>query len=222
MSYIRVPAAKNGPTVGLQYGQKQASPQFKAHTVSNRSFEGEYHPYSQGGGPVVAALGNAADSAVRGVFAARGFNQLEKDIAARDATTDEGGGSSLGSPRDHANLSSNNQSFMNREIGKHEWFDNIDAKARPQEAGLPTRTGMQPELPSSPDKRPAVFHGQVATVGGSSRSEPIEATHRVIEPRGIGAAPQTPTEAVQTPQSRLQKRSGKQSESLSGIDWSQY
>lgn len=225
--YVKVPPAQNGPTVGLPYGKADNTQPPTFHTASNRSYAPVVDNYPEASG----LLQGASRTAQRFAGAVAVNRGVEAVV--------EGATSSLRSPADHLRSSEGpGGEFMRREIGKREWFDKVVDRSRPAatpdspSAGLPARSAHQPAISNNlPTSRPRMYRGaeaisSVAALGpgaaGVSRPAPVPATYARQEPLAIGPGPSVAPETPQRPQTRTQRRSGKQSEALPGVDWSKY
>lgn len=223
-SYIKVPPAQNGPTVGVKYGTPTSNSQPEFHTSSSRNYAPIVDNYPEASG-LLQGLSRTAQRFAGAVAVEKGVVDHPEESTGR-----------LGSPADHLrNSDGATGEFMRREIGGGAWFDKIADRSRPATtapSAMPTRSGYQPALADNhPVVRPRFNRGPEAIDAQSAlsagptgvhRGSPVQATHKPSEVLALGPGPAVATEGPQRPQTRLQKRSGKQSETLGGIDWSNY
>jgi hypothetical protein len=225
--YVKVPPAQNGPTVGLVYGKPDNTQPPQFHTASNRSYAPIVDNYPEASG-LLQGVSRTAQRFAGAMAVERGVEEIVEEHVHPH--------SSLGSPADHLRASDGpTGEFLRHETTGREWFDKIAARSRPSSGSagpLPSRAGYQPALNDNlPAPRPRMYRGPEAISAqdalsagpaGVQRSEPIQATYKRPEPLALGPGPSAPAEPTQRPQTRIQRRSGKQDETLSGIDWSKY
>ena len=222
--YVQVPSAQNGPTVGLTYGKPNNTQPPEFHTSSSRNYAPIVDNYPEASG-LLQGLSRTAQRFAGAVAVNRGLESAE--------SANTGG---LGSPADHLrNSAGPTGELMRHEISGRGWFDKVAERSRPAKAspgGIPARSAYQPALADNlPTSSPRYFRGadaidaQSALSAGSTgvgREAPVQATHQRPAMLALNPGAPAPTEAPQRPQTRLQKRSGKQGETLGGVDWSNY
>jgi len=225
--YVKVPPAQNGPTVGLPYGKPDNTQPPKFHTPSSRDYAPIVDNYPEASG-LLQGLSRTAQRFAGALAVERGVEVIAEEHL-------HPGG--LGSPADHLrNSEGPTGEFMRRETSGREWFDKIADRSRPGTGmapnAVPARGAYQPALNDNlPQPRPRMYRGAEAISpqdalnagpAGVDRSAPIQATYKRPEMLALGPGPSAPAEPTIRPQTRTQRRSGKQSETLGGVDWSKY